>query len=184
MRDFESMLIDLLHDRKKRIYLIAGAVLAVLLIAAILAALLGGSGRKYNRYCKEAESAYLAGDYAAAEEKLRRAMELKSNEKDYLRMADIYCAEGETDRAIQILYLGYSHLGSDKIADRLEELKGQKGTVTPAPQQQSRVTIGKAGRQRRFLACPDGNAPESGRPHGDRLAYAHGESGDFRLRHQ
>ena len=141
MRDFESMLIDLLHDRKKRIYLIAGAVLAVLLIAAILAALLGGSGRKYNRYCKEAESAYLAGDYAAAEEKLRRAMELKSNEKDYLRMADIYCAEGETDRAIQILYLGYSHLGSDKIADRLEELKGQKGAVTPAPQQQSNVTI-------------------------------------------
>ena len=141
MKDFEALLIDLLQDKKKRIYLIAGAVLAVLLIVAILSALLGGSGRKYNRYYKEAEAAYAAGDYAVAEDRLRRAMELKSNEKDYLLMADIYCAQGATDRAIQILYLGYSHVGGNRIAGRLDELKSSKGAATPAPQQKATVTI-------------------------------------------
>lgn len=138
MKDLEVLLIDLLQDKKKRIYLICGAAFAVLLIAVLLITLLGGSGRKYNRYYNAAESAYLSGDYASAEESLRRAMELKSTEKAYLLMADIYCARGETDRAIQTLYLGYSHVGGDRIASRLDELKSVQ--TTPAPQ--SNVSIG------------------------------------------
>ena len=136
MKELEALLIDLLQDKNKRLFLIGGAALAVLLIAVILITLLGGSGRKFNKYYNEAEKAYLTGDYTTAEEKLRRAMELKSNEKAYLLMADIYCAEGEPDRAIQLLYLGYSHVGGTRIEKRLDELKSGHGmpSVTPLPQ--------------------------------------------------
>ena len=142
MKDIEALLIELLQDKKKRLFLIGGAALAVLLVVLILVTILGGSGRKYNKYYSEAESAYRAGDYAVAEEKLRRAMELKNTEKAYLLLAEVYCAEGETDRAIQILYLGYSHLGSAKIEKRLDELKSGQGmpSVTAPPQES--LTIG------------------------------------------
>ena len=137
MRDIDALLIDLMQDKRKRLFLYGAAVLAVVLIALILITVLGGSGRKFNKLYNEAEQAYLDGDYDAAEEKLRRAMELKSNEKAYLLMADIYCAEGDTDRAIQILYLGYSHVGGAKIDARLEELKtGRAAAVTPMPQKE------------------------------------------------
>ena len=141
MKELETLLIDLLQDKKKRLFLIGGAALAVLLIAVLLITLLGGSGRKFNKYYNEAEKAYIAGDYPAAEEKLRRAMELKSNEKAYLLMADIYCAQQETDRAIQILYLGYSHVGGAKIEQRLEELKSGNGTPSVTPLPLANVTI-------------------------------------------
>ncbi len=141
MKELENLLFDLLQDKKKRVYLIAGAALALLLIVILLATLLGGSGRKYNRLYNEAESAYLAGDYATAEEKLRRAMDLKSTEKAYLLMADIYCAQGDTARAIQLLYLGYSHIGGTKIETRLDELKSSHGDGSPLPLPQENVTI-------------------------------------------
>ena len=135
MKNWEDLLLDLTQDKKKQTYLIGGTVLAVLLIAVVLVLVLGGSGRKYNRFYKEAEAAYIAHDYKEAEEKLQRAMELKSPENAYLLLADVYVAEGDTDRAIQTLYLAYSHIGSDKIARRLEELKGAGGVaVTAAPQ--------------------------------------------------
>ncbi len=140
MRDTDALLIDLLQDKRKRLFLFIGAALAVILIAVILITVLGGGGRKFNKYYNEAEQAYLDGDFDTAEEKLRRAMELKSNEKAYLLMAEIYCAEGDTDRAIQILYLGYSHVGGSTIEARLEELKSAQATaVTPMPQRE--VTI-------------------------------------------
>ena len=142
MKELEAMLFDLLQDRKKRWYLIGGTVLALLLIALLLNLLLGGSGRKYNRYYSEAEAAYEAGDYASAEEKLRRAMELKNTEKSYMLMADIYCARGETDRAIQILYLGYSHVGGAKIEARLETLKSGRGNAPVSPMPAENTTIG------------------------------------------
>ena len=140
MRDTDALLIDLLQDKRKRLFLFIGAALAVILIAVILITVLGGGGRKFNKYYNEAEQAFLDGDYDTAEEKLRRAMELKSNEKAYLLMAEIYCAEGDSDRAIQILYLGYSHVGGSMIEARLEELKSAQATaVTPMPQRE--VTI-------------------------------------------
>lgn len=141
MKEIEAIFIELLQDKKKRLYLIGGALLALLLIVLLLVSILGGSGRKYNKYYNEAEKAYVAGDYASAEEKLRRAMDLKSTEKAYLLMADIYCAQGQTDRAIQLLYLGYSHIGGTKIEKRLDELKNVQGSPSITPMPQGSVTI-------------------------------------------
>ena len=68
MKEIEAIFIELLQDNKKRLYLIGGALLALLLIVLLLVSILGGSGRKYNKYYNEAEKAYVAGDYASAEE--------------------------------------------------------------------------------------------------------------------
>ncbi len=137
MKDISDWFAEMLIDKKKLPYLIGGALLAVLLLAAVLILLFGGSGRKYQRLYAEAETAFRAQEYEQAEEKLRRALDLKSTEDAYLLMADIYCAKGETDRAIQMLYLGYSRLGGDAMAQRLEELKSGGGSVaaeSPRPQ--------------------------------------------------
>ncbi|MBE6997626.1 MAG: hypothetical protein E7427_05600 [Ruminococcaceae bacterium] len=132
----QEFLLDMDIDRKKLLFILGGAVLTVLLLVIVGSALFGGNGRKYDRLYKEAEAAYLSHDYAVAEEKLRSAMELKNTEKAYLLMADIYTAQGETDRAVELLYLGYSRVGGDALSEKLEELKSAQngGAASPAPQ--------------------------------------------------
>lgn len=132
----QEFLLNMDIDKKKLLFILGGAVLTVLLLVIVLSTVLGSSGKKYDKLYQEAEKAYLAGDYMTAEESLRSAMELKNTEQAYLLMADIYIAQGETDRAVEILYLGYSRLGGDKIGARLEELKEVQngGSASPAPQ--------------------------------------------------
>jgi internalin A len=130
----QEFLQDLDIDKKKLLFILGGAVLAVLLLVIVLSTVLGGSGKKYDKLYREAEAAYQAQDYAAAEKALRSAMELKNTEQAYLLMADIYTAQGETEKAIEILYLGYSRVGGDAIGEKLETLKlAQSGGEAPAP---------------------------------------------------
>lgn len=137
----QEFLLDMDIDRKKLLFILGGAVLAVLLLVIVLSTVLGGSGKKYDKLYREAEAAYLSHDYAAAEEKLRSAMELKTTEKGYLLMADIYNAQGETERAIEFLYLGYSRIGGDAIAEKLEQLKALQAGGTTLPVTEGPVTI-------------------------------------------
>ena len=137
----QEFLQDMDIDKKKLLFILGGAVLTVLLLVIVLSTVLGGSGRKYEKYYKEAEAAYLAHDYEEAEEKLRSAMDIQATEKAYLLMADIYTAQGEADRAIQILYLGYSHLGGEKLAEKLEQLKSAQSGYTEVPAVEGTVTV-------------------------------------------
>ena len=137
----QEFLLNMDIDRKKLLFIIGGAVLTVLLLVIVFSTVLGGSGKKYDKLYREAEAAYLSHDYALAEEKLRSAMELKTTEKAYLLMADIYTAEGETEKAIEILYLGYSRLGGEPIAEKLETLKNAQSGGVPAPAAEGPVTI-------------------------------------------
>lgn len=137
----QEFLQDMDIDKKKLLFILGGAVLTVLLLVIVLSTVLGGSGKKYDKLYQEAEAAYLAHDYVKAEEKLRSAMDLQSTEKAYLLMADICTAQGEADRAIQILYLGYSHLGGEKLAEKLEQLKAAQSGYSEVPALQGTVTV-------------------------------------------
>ena len=137
----QDLLLDWNPDRKKLLFILGGVVLFILLLVIVLSTVSGGSARKYDKFYKEAEAAYLSHDYVTAEEKLRQAMDVKSTEQAYLLMADIYTAQGETDRAIQLLYLGYSRIGGDKIATRLDQLKSENGGASVTPSQQGSVTV-------------------------------------------
>ena len=137
----QEFLLNMDIDRKRLLFIIGGAVLTVLLLVIVFSTVLGGSGKKYDKLYRQAEAAYLSHDYAAAEEKLHSAMELKTTEKAYLLMADIYAAQGETEKAIELLYLGYSRLGGEKIASKLEELKNAQSGGVPTSAAEGPVTI-------------------------------------------
>ena len=113
-------------DNKKKTLFIGGAVAAaVLIIVIILCFVLSGSGRKYQEHYDKAELAFLQGDYDEAIESLEKAMDIELTEECYLLMAECYHAEGDTDMAVQVLYLGFSRVGGEAIEKRLEELKGE-----------------------------------------------------------
>lgn len=117
----------------KKLYIACGAAALVLVAALVLALALGSGGKgKYEKLYSEAQSAYLAGDLDTALKKLGKAVDAKPEEEAYMLMADIYEREGDTQMAIQALYLGYSRTGSDEIASRLDTLKSGKQTDAAA----------------------------------------------------
>ena len=137
----QEFLLNMDIDRKKLLFIIGGAVLTVLLVVIVLTTVLGGSGKKYDKLYREAEASYLSHDYVAAEEALRSAIELKPTEKAYLLLADVYTAQGETDRAVEILYLAYSRIGGDQISAKLEELKNAQSGGVPSSGSEGAVTV-------------------------------------------
>ena len=137
----QEFLLNMDIDRKRLLFIIGGTVLTVLLVAIVLTTVLGGSGKKYDKLYREAEAAYLSHNYVAAEEALRSAIELKPTEKAYLLLADVYTAQGETDRAVEILYLAYSRIGGDQISAKLEELKNAQSGGVPSSGSEGAVTV-------------------------------------------
>jgi len=126
---------------KKTLYMIGGVAAALLVAAIVLLIAFGGSGsRKYEQHYDAAEAAFLQRDYDKALKELDKAMEIETTEDSYLLMADIYYAQGDLDMAIQVLVLGYSHVGGQPIADMLDNLKLEaNGKADPAP---TSVTVG------------------------------------------
>ena len=111
-------------DKREKIMYISGAAAAiVLIIVIVLCIAFSGGSRKYESAYNAAEMAFLEGDYDKAIKSAEKAMDIDPTEDCYLLMAEAYHAKGDTDMAIQILYLGYSRLGSDAIDARLQELK-------------------------------------------------------------
>ena len=120
-------------NNKRKLYAVGGAVAGVLVIAIILAIALGSCGAgKYDKLFADGEKAYDAGDYASAIKKLEKAVAASPEEEAYLLLADAYVKNGDSDMAIQVLYLGYSKTGSDAIAQRLDELKNSANGISPS----------------------------------------------------
>lgn len=127
---------------KKKIMFITGAVIAAIaVIAIILGIVLSGSSRDYESLYDEAEMAFLSGDYDTALAKAEEAMDIEPTAELYLLMAECYYAREDLDMAIQILYLGYSRVGGDSLAQRLDEFKAEKGSDESASGTPSVLTI-------------------------------------------
>jgi len=119
--------------KKKTLYLIGGIAAAVLVVAVVLVIALGG-GKKYETHYDAAEKAFLQQDYKSALKELDAAMEIEATEDCYLLMADVYYAQGDTEMAMQVLYLGYSHVGGEAIPAMLERLQAETDAGTaPVP---------------------------------------------------
>lgn len=129
------------YNKRKKMYIFGGAGMALVIIVIIFCiAFSSCGGGNYDKHYDAAELAFLSGDYDTALKELEKALDVKPTEECYLLMAEVYNARNDLDMAIQVLYLGYSRLGSSAIADRLEELKALKnggaqdngGTITIA----------------------------------------------------
>lgn len=133
---------DIMISDKKRLYYLIGGCIAAVLVLVILAILLfGGKGRQYNKFYNSAEEAFLQSDYPTALEQVNKALNVKSTSDAYLLLADIYYAQGNIDKAIQVLYLGYSHTGSEEINTMLSELKSQTSKKDGKSRSGETVTI-------------------------------------------
>ena len=109
---------------RKTLYIIGGAAAAVLIAVIVLFIALGGnSGKKYAEHYDAAEAAFLQKNYGRALQELDKAMDIDATEEAYLLMADVYYAQGDLDMAMQVLYLGQSHVGGNAISDMLTRLK-------------------------------------------------------------
>lgn len=108
---------------KKKWYIIGATAAAAILFVIILCLILGGS--KYDKYYSQAEDAFRRQDYGTAISLLEKAIAEQPEAEAYLLLARCYEATGDTDRAIDILYLGYTKTGDRKISRFLEQLKGE-----------------------------------------------------------
>lgn len=125
----------LTEAQKRRLYIIAGAALSVLLAVLILLLVLPGGGDYQNHY-ERAESSFLRRDYDTALFEVERALKFRQTEEAYLLWADVCYAQGDLDQAIQVLYLGYGRVGGDSLFNMLERLKVQNGDLADS------VTVG------------------------------------------
>ena len=108
--------------KKKKLYIIGAAAAAVVLLVVILCLVLGGG--KYDKYYSKAEDAFLRQDYGTAISLLEKAIAEQPEAEAYLLLARCYEAKGDIDKAIDVLYLGYTKTGNKQISRFLEQLKG------------------------------------------------------------
>lgn len=128
--------------QQKTLYIAGGCAAAAVIIAIVLLLVLGG-GKSYEKHYQAAQTAFLQKDYDTSLKELDKAMEIDASEECYLLMANVYYAQGDTDMAVQVLYLGYSHTGSAAVSRMLEDLKAEQTSAHTAPVQTG-VTIGGA----------------------------------------
>jgi internalin A len=124
----------IMNQKTKKTLTIAGVALGAAVIL-VVAALLFRSCTKDSRFdgnYEAAQQSYLAGDYDKAIQSLEKAMDVDDRDACYLLLADIYAADGQLDKAIDILNLASYNRDSAAIAQKLEELKAQQGGTQPA----------------------------------------------------
>lgn len=89
---------------KKRAMYIAFTALAAILIIVMAVVLKNASdNRSYKTYYNTAQDDYYNGDYDSALSYLRKAMNVERTQECMLLMADCYSAEGNIDKALEIL---------------------------------------------------------------------------------
>lgn len=129
-------------NKQKKLYIFGIIAAAVLIVVVVLLLVFSGNAGKYEKHYEAAESAFMQKDYATALKELDHAMEIEATEDCYLLMANVYNAQGDRDMAIQVLYLGYSHTGSDAVARMLDRLEGEQTPTPVAPPSGSDITVG------------------------------------------
>jgi len=115
------------YNKRKKLYIFGGAGIALIIIVIVFCiAFASCSADSYEEHYDAAEAAFMKKDYEEAISELEKALDIEASEECYLLMADIYMAQDDIDMAIQVLYLGYSRVGSDELSQRLDELKAIK----------------------------------------------------------
>lgn len=106
---------------KKLIYMlcIVAAILAVV-VTAIAVRRISDAG-DYELYLNSARDAMEVGSYGSALTALRKADAIRSSDELRLLMADCYTAEGNYEKALEVLRSG--NISSKDIADRIAELE-------------------------------------------------------------
>ena len=142
-------------SKKNIIIIIAAAI--VLIVGGVTAVAVGTNGFDFSgvRTTLQLADRYLSEqNYEQAIIEFEKVLEIEPMNVDaYLGIAEAYMALGETDKAVEILEEGIEKTGSDRLRERLEEIRGSLKPVTtedgaivtvtvtaPAPLETSAVT--------------------------------------------
>ena len=131
-----------MNRKTKKTLTLAGIALGAVVIILVAALLIRGCTRdnRFDTLYESAQQSYLAGDYAAAIAALEEAMALDDRDACYLLLADVYVADGQTDRAIDVLSLASYNRDSEAINQKLAELKA--GHTDDAPPAGDTILVG------------------------------------------
>ena len=130
-------------SKKNIIIIIAAAI--VLIVGGVTAVAVGTNGFDFSgvRTTLQLADRYLSEqNYEQAIIEFEKVLEIEPMNVDaYLGIAEAYMALGETDKAVEILEEGIEKTGSDKLRDKLEEIRGSLKPVTTEEETVVTVTV-------------------------------------------
>ena len=125
-----SRLITKLNISKRGLY-VMGTIAAVVLIVVIAIVLRAASEkRSYSAYYNRAVESYACGDYDSALTDLRKAAAVDQRQECLMLMADCYEAQGNLDKALEVLRLLDTH--DPEVAERILSLERRKDSLDSA----------------------------------------------------
>lgn len=125
-----SRLITKLNISKRGLY-VMGTIAAVVLIVVIAIVLRAASEkRSYSAYYNRAVESYASGDYDSALTDLRKAAAVDQRQECLMLMADCYEAQGNLDKALEVLRLLDTH--DPEVAERILSLERRKDSLDSA----------------------------------------------------
>lgn len=122
-----SRLTTQLNISKRGLYVIAtiAAVVLIVVIAIVLRA--ASEKRSYSAYYNRAVESYSCGDYDSALTDLRKAASVDKTAACLMLMADCYEAQGNLDKALEILRMLDTH--DPQVAERIMALEKRRDTL-------------------------------------------------------
>lgn len=125
-----SRLITKLNISKRGLY-VMGTIAAVVLIVVIAIVLRAASEkRSYSAYYNRAVESYASGDYDSALTDLRKAAAVDQRQECLMLMVDCYEAQGNLDKALEVLRLLDTH--DPEVAERILSLERRKDSLDSA----------------------------------------------------
>ena len=125
--------------RKRTAYIVATALAAVLVIALALVLVNSGERGDYRKYMRQANASYQEGDYDSALTSLRKAANIDRSDECLVLMADCYEAQGNLEKALEVLRK--MDVTDPSVAQRIAALEQKRAQLLEA----EKVTI--AGKQ-------------------------------------
>lgn len=119
-----------LNISKRGLYVMGtiGAVVLIVVIAIVLRTV--SEKRSYSAYFNRAVESYACGDYDSALTDLRKAAAVDQTPECLMLMADCYEAQGNLDKALEVLRLLDTH--ESQVAERILSLERRKDSLNSA----------------------------------------------------
>ena len=121
--------------KKRVIYILCALLAAAAVAAAAMVIRAVVDQREYNRYMAIAQESFQSGDYDSALSALRKAASIEKTDECMLLMSEYYEAQGNLDRALEILR--EMDVRDSGIATRIAQLEQRKTQMQNA----AKVTI-------------------------------------------
>lgn len=114
------------HKKKRTLYISATAFAAVLIIITAIVLKNASNDRRYETYFEQARQSYYSGDYDNALSGLRKAAAVEKTDECLMLMVDCYCAEGNTEKALELLR--QMNTADPVVASRISALEAERSS--------------------------------------------------------